>query len=104
MRAVTTVLLAASACAVCLHGYRRGRLITSALLGAGLLTVVWLLVGVAVSSDWRDADGWVDCYPRCTRLQDAIAVLFILTPIAVGLLVTVALTAFLVERRRRSAR
>jgi hypothetical protein len=42
------------------------------LAGAGAaLSVAWWLAVIAVWTDWRDADGWVDCHPNCDAVHYA---------------------------------
>jgi hypothetical protein len=66
--------LAAAVVAAVVVGWRarRGVLIT----GVALITVavVWIAAKVANDRDYRDADGWVDCWPSCTALQRGVGV------------------------------
>lgn len=52
---------------------RRRRLGTAFVAVTALLAGAWMLARLAVRSDYHDADGYVDCWPRCTALQDAVA-------------------------------
>jgi hypothetical protein len=64
--------------------HRRGRLLAVSLVLFVLATVASGLAYAAVETDYRDADGWVDCWPDCTPLQDATAFgLFLGPPVAV---------------------
>jgi hypothetical protein len=50
---------------------------TSALL---VLTVslgaLWILDYVVIATDYKDADGFSDCWPACSTLQDLVALVF----------------------------
>jgi hypothetical protein len=43
---------------------------------AGLATAFVIAV-VLIAHDYRDADGWVDCWPHCSTLQTGVGVAFI---------------------------
>ncbi len=82
-------------------GERHGRL-RSALAACVLaLGVLWLAALAAVKTDWRDADGFIDCWPSCTLYQDATGVILIWSPVAVPVWLGVA--ALFVWRRRSAA-
>ena len=52
--------------------WRCGRLRISFLAVAPVIAAAWLLARAAVRTDYRDADGYVDCWPSCTLLQDSV--------------------------------
>ena len=55
-------------------GWRRGRLgLAFAGAAAGLLAI-WVGSAFAVATDYRDADGMIDCWPGCTRFQDGVKI------------------------------
>lgn len=92
--------LAAAATAAVVVGWRarHGVLWT----GGALLVVVgiWTLAKIAYDRDWRDADGFFDCYPSCSALQRGVGVGLIGGAILAGVLV-VAFAIALVRRRTR---
>ena len=82
-------------------GWRLQHVTAASLAGTGLLGLLWLLNFYAISTDWRDADGFIDCWPDCSFVQEAAAMIFWNTPIFIGVLLLVALVATLVPRFRR---
>lgn len=40
-------------------------------------TFAWLAAKVAIADDYRDADGYADCWPSCSVTQRAVAVGFV---------------------------
>jgi hypothetical protein len=60
----------------------------------------WSLARAAVESDYRDADGYVDCWPSCTVLQDAVKLALLIGPLLwVGLAVVAAVLVAAYRRR-----
>jgi hypothetical protein len=104
VRWIILSILLVFTCATVLHGYRGRRLARSVVIGVTALGAAWLLAWLAIARDWRDADGYVDCWPSCSRLQDTVAVLFWVAPAAALLLVVSANVGFLIGRRRLSGR
>jgi hypothetical protein len=71
---------------------------------AGLLVlwlVVWLADLLAISSGFRDADGFADCADDCTGVHYSAAVGFLASPLLVAL---AALAGLVALTRRWSAR
>jgi hypothetical protein len=62
------------------------------------LGVLWAATLAAVQTDWRDADGFVDCWPGCSLYQDAIGAVFIGSPVVV--LIWLGAAGLFVWRRR----
>jgi hypothetical protein len=58
-----------------------------------LCSAAWFGAKEIVRRDWRDADGYVDCWPRCSAVQDGVAVALWWVP--VGLVVLVAISGVL---------
>ena len=57
-----------------------------------LLACAWSFAKWAVERDYRDADGYVDCWPQCTALQKSVMLGFGFAPVAwivLGLLAAV---------------
>jgi hypothetical protein len=99
MRWLTLTLLIGITSSAVWNGYRR-RLGRNVLLGLTLLAALWALAALAVSTDWRDADGYVDCWPNCSPLQDTVGVLFVVAPAAAVFLALSALVTWLIRRRK----
>jgi hypothetical protein len=65
---------------------------SSALLAAAALAALWIFAVGAATFGWRDADGFIDCWPSCTNEHDAWKAILFYTPvIEAGLIVTVLL-------------
>lgn len=78
-------------------GATRGRL-TSALIGSAIaLGFLWLAAVAAYYADWRDADGWVDCWPNCDFHQEAIGAILVGSPVV--LILWLAAAAVIARRR-----
>lgn len=72
--------------------WRRGRLGVAVLAVTALLAAAWLLAKAAVRADYRDTDGYVDCWPACSLLQEMVGWAIWYGPllfIALGLLAAV---------------
>jgi hypothetical protein len=80
---------------------RHRRLLLASGGSLALLAVSWVLAALAVRTDYRDADGFVDCWPGCSTFQDAVGVTLFYGPVA-GALVLVTSIALLLVRRGRS--
>jgi hypothetical protein len=86
-------------------GWRRGRFAMA--FGAVVAAVlgVWGASLLTIATDYRDADGHVDCWPHCTAYQKAIGGVFWYTIPLVTLLALASAGVVLVSRwRRRAAR
>jgi hypothetical protein len=35
---------------------------------------IWIMAKVANDTDYRNADGWVDCWPSCTPLERGVGI------------------------------
>jgi hypothetical protein len=99
MRWLTLTLLVGITSFAVWNGHRR-RLGRNVVFGLGLLAALWLLAALAVSTEWRDADGYVHCWPNCSPVQDAVGVLFLVAPAAAVFLALSALVTWLIPRRR----
>jgi hypothetical protein len=95
---VLTLLVGITSLAVW-NGFR-GRLGRNVVFGLGLLAALWGLAALAVSTDWRDADGYVECWPNCSPVQDTVGVLFLVAPAAAVFLALSALITWLIRRPR----
>lgn len=81
---------------------RRHRLLPAFAAILVALAVGWGLAARAVAVDYRDADGFVDCWPSCTALHKTVGATLFFGPVAAVLLLVVA--AVLLAARRRTAR
>jgi hypothetical protein len=78
---------------------RRGHLLLASAGTLAALAGMWALAAVAVRADYRDADGFVDCWPGCTPVQRAVGAALFYGPIA-ALLVLIATALLLMARRK----
>ena len=101
MKLLTLAAVVAVAATALLDGFTRARLLRDALLATVALAVVWLLAVIAVSTDWQDADGFIDCNASCSRFQDAISVVLVVAPVAAAGVLAVAVVAGRAARRGR---
>ena len=46
------------------------------LIGAVVLAAAYGLANVLIATDYEDADGFVDCWPSCSGVQEAVQVMF----------------------------
>jgi hypothetical protein len=97
MIVVAVVLLAALGLVV---AYRRRELLAASWLVLVFGAVAFLLAFLAIGTDYRDADGFFDCWPNCTALQDTVGIAFFTGP-AIAFLGVAGLGLESVLRRRR---
>lgn len=72
MRLALLALAAVAAVLTLLIGTRRGRRGRKTVTLVLVLAVAWIVSLAAIRTDYRDADGFVDCWPGCSLLQDAV--------------------------------
>jgi hypothetical protein len=82
--AVVTVLLLCK---------RMGRLVAGAAWMIAVLGALWVVDLVAISQDWRDADGFVDCDDSCSAVQEGAGVVVVGAPILIFLLLGILVFA-----------
>jgi hypothetical protein len=80
-------------------GLWRHHLGAACLIAFAFLALLWILASYAISIDWHDADGIIDCWPSCTAWQDRIAVVFWYTPVVAGVLLLIALLTAITHAR-----
>src|SRR5262245_11196220 len=86
-------------------GWRRGRFALAFAVVVVALLGVWAASLLAIHTDFRDADGHVDCWPNCTAYHEVVGVAFWLTlPVLVLLTVVSAVAVAVSALRRRAAR
>lgn len=66
--------------------WRRGRLAHMFIAVTVVLAAAWGLALAAIWTDYRDADGFVDCWPSCSHFQRAVASAFWYGPVMFVLL------------------
>jgi hypothetical protein len=97
--AVTAVVVVGILVAL-LAANRHGHLLAAALPTLLLLAIAWAIAKVAQDADYRDADGWVDCWPSCSRVQHAVGVSLWIGPLVGLLIVAVVVVATVIRRTR----
>jgi len=87
-------------------GWRLHRLGVALVITAFGVASLWLLTEAAIRTDYRDADGHIDCWPHCTALQDGVGALHVLAPVTLLALILVmaALIVRYASRRVRRTR
>ena len=90
------LLLVASG--VLVGGWARGRLGTAAVVVFVGAAALWVVDFAAISSGYRDADGFFACGDTCTGVHFSTAVGFLAPPLLIS---TAALAALIALRQRR---
>ena len=106
MRDAWLVYLALGALFVLVCGFLAGawawgRLGTAAVVLFIAAVVVWVLDFAAISSDYRDADGFFDCGGECTGMHFSTAVGFLAPPLLIAMSALAALVMLIRRRRAR---
>ena len=91
-------------CGLLAAAWAWGRLGTAAAVLFVVAAGVWVLDFAAISSDYRDADGFFDCGEECTGVHFSTAVGFLAPPLLIALSACAALIMLLQRRRARLAR
>jgi hypothetical protein len=98
---VIAALIVVGLASLLYFGWRRRRLAAAFLAGTAVIALLWMLAFAAIRSDYRDADGWIDCWPHCTVLQDTVGTVYVFGPAAfVVLAVAVGFLALITRRRQ----
>ena len=100
-RDVTSFILTLLLVAALVVAARRGRLFATLAVMLTVLAASWAAAVIAVRADYRDADGFVDCWPYCSTFQDVIGGALIYGPV-VALVLLVTAGVFLVGTRLRT--
>jgi hypothetical protein len=77
----TTPLLLLAFAGVLVFAWKRGQLARAFIAITVVLATLWGLALAAIWADYHDADGFTDCWPRCTDYQNAIAAAFWYGPV-----------------------
>ena len=86
-------------CGLLAGAWARRRLGTAAAAVFVAAVVVWVVDFAAISSGYRDADGFFDCGADCTGVHFSTAVGFLAPPLLIAMAALAALV-LLVQRRR----
>lgn len=95
---MTWVLVALSMAVGGLAGWRGSRV--RIVVVSGLL-VAWSAALVLLQTDYRNASGFMDCWPRCTTLQHAVGLAFFWSPVMLVCVLIGALGSRLANRHGR---
>ncbi len=81
--------------------HRIGRLLATSLAMIAIAAMTFVLALVAIDRDFRDADGFIDCWPHCTLFQDAVGATIFAAPIVfiVAVLAIVVVGSFTAATR-----
>jgi hypothetical protein len=82
---VVVVVLFALTCGALAAAWMRDRLGTAAIALLLVALAVWVLVFAAISTGFRDADGFATCDTSCTSVHYVTAVAFIAPPLLIAL-------------------
>jgi hypothetical protein len=102
MRLAVLVVVFALGLGAMAVGSKRNRLVLALSMSVLVLAGLWLATAIAVYTDWRDADGFVDCWPNCSAYQDASGAILLGAPAVLAAWLAVA-ALFSWRRRRRAA-
>ena len=94
----------ALAAAIVIKVVRPGRLTNGVLAAAVALATLYAVAWVAIATDFRDADGFIDCWPHCSALQEAVGIGVTWIPILMGVLAVVDVVYAFVAPRRGAPR
>jgi hypothetical protein len=70
---------------------RHGHLLVAAAATLAVMASFWVLAVLAVRADYRDADGFIDCWPSCTAIHNAVGATLFYGPVAAFLVVIATL-------------
>ncbi|HEY4621920.1 MAG TPA: hypothetical protein VIG93_09485 [Gaiellaceae bacterium] len=106
MGLVVALLALAGLASLLYVAWRRRRLASTFIVVTIGSALLWGLAFAAIWTDYRDADGFVDCWPYCTAFQVAVASTFWYGPVMFLVLgvFAVALATISARRRRGSRR
>jgi hypothetical protein len=96
---IVSVLVVVAAIAGLVVAARHGHLLVASAATLTALAGMWLLAVLAVRADYQDADGFIDCWPSCTAVHNAVGATLFYGPVT-ALLVVIA-TALLARQHPR---
>ena len=95
---IAWVLVALLAATMLLAGWRGANV---AMLFAVVLLVAWLTSTVLIATGYHDADGFMDCWPYCTALQEITEFALFYCPVLLVLLAAGRLAGWMTRRVKR---
>lgn len=98
------VSLAALTGGLLVLAWSRRRLGVASFVAFLVAVIVWVGAFAAVSSGYRDADGFVDCGESCTGVHLAASLGFVAPPLLISVSAAGMLVALIVRARRRRER
>ena len=98
---LAVVSLAALTGGLLVFAWSRRRLGLASAVAFVLALVLWVAAFAAVSSGYRDADGFVDCGESCTGVHLAASLGFVAPPLLISVSAAGMLVALVVRARRR---
>ena len=82
----------------------RSPLASVVLGGVVLLAALVVVAWVAIATDVGDADGFVDCWPNCTALQEIVGAAVFWAPVLMAAIVVLSAAYLGVTSRREKRR
>jgi len=98
IRHIAWFLVACSAAAAVLAGWNGSRV---ALRVVAALVVAWVTAAVLIGTDYRDADGFMECRSGCTAVQDVVGIVFFYSPAMLVCVTIGSLAAWITRRVKR---
>jgi len=92
------------ACGALAGAWARERLGSAAIVLFAAAVCIWVLDFAAISTGYRDADGFFDCGEVCTGVHFSTAVGFLAPPLLIAMAALAALVRLFQRRRTRLAR
>ena len=93
--------VAVIACGALALAWTRGRLGVASAVLLVLAVVAWVLDFVALTTDFRDADGLLDCGRVCTPMHRLVALGFVAPPLLIAIAAAGMAIALVARARRR---
>ena len=93
--------IAVIACGALALAWTRGRLGVASAVVFVLAVVAWVLDFVALTTDFRDADGLLDCGRVCTPMHRLVALGFVAPPLLISIAAAGMAIALVARARRR---
>ena len=93
--------IAVIACGALALAWTRGRLGVASAVVFVLAVVAWVLDFVALTTDFRDADGLLDCERVCTPMHRLVALGFVAPPLLISIAAAGMAIALVARARRR---
>jgi hypothetical protein len=72
--------------------------VRATVVAGAVLAAVWIAAFVLIATDVRDVDGFMDCWPGCTILQEVVGFAFFASPAMLVVLLVGSLAGWLKRR------